>query len=151
MADELSEVLIKFVLCPEENVESTLDLGDMNEGTMECGKSLIGMIIGEKLWNLPLQWFSKSVVRKIGSIFLDVKDVIISQIGGKEGRHVKLQVLVDLAKPLLHGTTITFNGISRWVYFKYDKCPDFLYRREIGRDLKNCNQEVTFENKKEEL
>ncbi|KAL3499093.1 hypothetical protein ACH5RR_041825 [Cinchona calisaya] len=39
-----------------------------------------------QVWNLPLHWLSKSVGRNIGSVCMNVKDVLISQAGGKEGK-----------------------------------------------------------------
>ena len=50
-----------------------------------------------QLWNLPVHWLTKEMGRKIGAVFKEVKEVIIPQSGGKEGRHLKILVLVDLS------------------------------------------------------
>nr|XP_027083817.1 uncharacterized protein LOC113706127 [Coffea arabica] len=44
-----------------------------------------------QVWNLPIHWLSKEVGRKIGKVFREVKEVLISHSGGKEGKHLKLR------------------------------------------------------------
>ncbi|KAL3529538.1 hypothetical protein ACH5RR_008860 [Cinchona calisaya] len=95
---------------------------------------------------------AKNVGRKTGSIFEEVKEVLIPQVRGKEGKHNTIQVLVDVTKPLFQGTTVIVNGVSLWVQFKYDKCPDFHYNYgRIGHDLKNWWQKINDREGKEDL
>lgn len=92
-----------------------------------------------QVWNLPIHWISQNVGRKIGSVFEEVKEVIIPQSGGKEGKHMKLLVMVDTSKPLMRGTTVKMEGITKWAKFRYERCPDFCYRcGRIGHSDKTC-------------
>ena len=63
-----------------------------------------------QVWNLPIHWVSREVGRKIGRIFKEIKEMIIPQNEGKEGKHLKLLVLIDISRPLLRGTTVKMNG-----------------------------------------
>ncbi|XP_027072044.1 uncharacterized protein LOC113774451 [Coffea eugenioides] len=54
-----------------------------------------------QIWNLPVHWISKEIGRKIGRVFHEVREVIIPQVGGKEGRHLKMLLTVDISQPLL--------------------------------------------------
>ncbi|XP_027177888.1 uncharacterized protein LOC113777042 [Coffea eugenioides] len=81
---------------------------------------------------------SKEVGRKIGVVFNRVKEVIIPQTGSKEGRHIKLLVVADISQPLLRGTIVKVEGSSKWVSFKYERCPDFCYNCGIvGHNKRN--------------
>ena len=59
--------------------------------------------------------------------------------GGREGKHLKVLVEIDLTQPLLRGTTVKMNGVGRWIDFKYEKCPDFCYCcGRMGHNERNC-------------
>ena len=89
--------------------------------------------------NLPIHCLSKAVGKKVGTVFHEVKDVLIPQNGGKEGKHMKLLVVVDIKQPLLRVTLVQINGTSKWLSFRYEKCPDFYYSYGvIGHSEKNC-------------
>ncbi|XP_027169532.1 uncharacterized protein LOC113774320 [Coffea eugenioides] len=95
-----------------------------------------------QVWNLPMHWISKEVGRKIGAVFKQVKDVIILQMGGKEGRHLKMFVTMDLSKPLLRGTIVKIEGTMIWVAFKYERCPDFCYNCGfVGHGERTCTKQ----------
>ncbi|XP_027098956.1 uncharacterized protein [Coffea arabica] len=222
MAKELVEIMQNFTLSSKGRGSTYLDLGDVDDGIMDCQDSLIGKIKGEKIanftgvkkfvtvawsypkglevielwpnlfqftipdaqdkeriwlrgprvtdnqilvlreweigieendsafnlaplcvqfWNLPLHWLTKSVEKKIGAIFDEVKDVIIQQTGGKEGKHMKILVQADISQPLLRGTTVQMNGVNKWLSFRYEKCSDFCYSCGIiGHSERNCKE-----------
>ena len=96
-----------------------------------------------QVWNLPVHWISKKVGKKITFVFQETKDVIIPQGGGKEGRHIKLLVMVDISQPLMRGTTVKMEGKVRWINFRYERCPDFYYTcSKIGHSERNCSASV---------
>nr|XP_027082488.1 uncharacterized protein LOC113704814 [Coffea arabica] len=93
-------------------------------------------------WNLPVHWLTKEVGRKIGAVFKEVKEVIIPQSGGKEGRHLKILALVDLSTPLLRGTVVQTAGTFKWVVFKYERYPDFCYNcGVVGHSERSCKEQ----------
>ena len=83
-----------------------LVLNRWSEGIDENYGAFVTTPLWVQIWNLPVHWLSKEVGRKIGAVFKDIKDVVISHIGGKDGRHLKVLVHVDLSKPLLRGTLV---------------------------------------------
>lgn len=58
-------------------------------------------------WNIPVQWLMFKM------IFNQCSNVVILENDNKEGRYVKLLVDVDLTKPLIRGTNISFEGGKR--------------------------------------
>ena len=69
--------------------------------------------------------------------------MLIPQTGGKEGKHMKLLVTIDIKQSLLKGTTVQINGLNKWLVFKYEKCHDFCYScGVIGHTEKNCKSPV---------
>ena len=68
-----------------------------------------------------------------------MKEAIIPQAGGKEGRHLKVNVVVDTFRPLPRGTTVKMNDAMKWIKFRNEKCPDFCYACGIiGHSEKGC-------------
>lgn len=109
------------------------------EGNLEAFKMATLWV---QVWNLPVHWVTREVGRKIGVVFKQVKDVIIPQLGGKEGRHLKTLALVDLSKPLLRGTIVKTEGTMKWVAFKYERCPNFCYNYGIvGHGERTCTNQ----------
>lgn len=51
MADEITEILLKFALSNKEIGGTELDLGDVGASIKECQSSLVGRIKGEKILN----------------------------------------------------------------------------------------------------
>ena len=73
-----------------------------------------------QMWNLPVHWLSKEVGKKIGkTVFRGVKKAIIPQAGGKEGRHLKVHIVIDTYRPLPRGTTVKMNDSLKWIKFRY--------------------------------
>ena len=51
MAEEITEILQRFVLSTKERGETELDLGDVAPSVKECKESLVGKIMDEKIIN----------------------------------------------------------------------------------------------------
>lgn len=65
--------------------------------------------------------------------------LIFLVLGGMEERHLKIQVEVDLTKPLQRGTKLRFKETETWVDFKYAHAPNFCYYSgHIGHNEKLC-------------
>ena len=87
-----------------------LVLNRWKEGIEEDYRAFMTAPLWVQLWNLPVHWLSKEVGNKIGVVFKEVREVLIPQNGGKDGRHLKILALVDLSKPLLRGTVVRIAG-----------------------------------------
>ena len=104
-----------------------------------------------QVWNLPIHWISKDVGKKIGKVFKEVKEVLIPHSGGKEGKHLKLLVSADMTQPLLRGTAVKMNGVSKWINFRYERVPDFCYKCGIiGHSERKCKNEVNIKKGQQE-
>nr|XP_027083698.1 uncharacterized protein LOC113705999 [Coffea arabica] len=153
---ELGPNLFQFNIPNQDDIErivtggpwlmdnQSLVLNRWSEGVEENYGAFITAPLWVQIWNLPVHWLSKEVGRKIGVVFKDVKEVVIPQGGGKEGRHLKALVHVDLSKPLLRGTLVQIAGSLKWVAFKYERCPDFCYKCGIvGHGERTCKESIT--------
>lgn len=77
--------------------------------------------------------------RKIGGLIGDVRAVMLMDTGGKEGRHMKIQVDIDIIRPLQRGTMLKYKMKECWVDFKYKQLPIFcFYCGQIGHNEKLC-------------
>lgn len=72
-------------------------------------------------------------------MFPQCLNVFIPEIDSKEGRCAKLLVEVDLSKPLIRGTKLSFEGEKRWVIFRYEQLSFFyFYCGKIGHGERGC-------------
>ncbi|KAK6775505.1 hypothetical protein RDI58_026506 [Solanum bulbocastanum] len=53
-----------------------------------------------QVWNIPLHWISKDVGCKIENALGGICDVVIPENGSKEGRYMRLKVMMNIIKPL---------------------------------------------------
>lgn len=80
-----------------------------------------------QVWNIPSHWQSIESGMKIGSVLGEVLDVIVVDAGGKEERHLNIQVELDLTKPLVRGIRLKYKLAESWVEFRYEQLPNFCY------------------------
>ena len=71
---------------------------------------------------------NKNVGTKIGSSMFILEDVDVAGDGMGWGSYLRLQVTLDITKPLDRGWALSMVGKSTWVEFKYEKLPLFCYR-----------------------
>lgn len=92
-----------------------------------------------QVWNLPLQWTTQETGFRFKHLFGNVIDVLIPEGGSKQGRHIKILAELDLDKPLLRGTKLSFEEHTVWVSFKYEKMATFcFYCGLVGHSEKTC-------------
>lgn len=92
-----------------------------------------------QVWHIPPHLMYVETGRRIGGLISDVRDVMLMDTGGKEGRHMKIQVDIDITKPLQRGTMLKYKMKERWVDFKYEQLPIFcFYCGQIGHNEKLC-------------
>lgn len=94
-----------------------------------------------QVWNTPHHWLSIASGMKIGSMLGKVLDVLVVDSGGREERHLNIQVELDLTKPLMRGTMLKYKLSEVWVEFRYEQLPNFCYYcGKIGHNEKVCQQ-----------
>lgn len=80
-----------------------------------------------QVWNIPLHWMSKDVGRKIGNALGGSCDVVIPENGSKEGRYLRLKVMLNITKPLPRGKLIKLGLEQTWVELRYENLPYVCY------------------------
>lgn len=64
-------------------------------------------------------------------------------IGGKEGRHLKILVEMDLMKPLVRGTKVKYKNCETWIQFRYEQLLAFCYYCGcIGHNERICEKRM---------
>ncbi|KAF7148740.1 hypothetical protein RHSIM_Rhsim03G0095500 [Rhododendron simsii] len=93
-------------------------------------------------WGLPLQFLSKDVGVKLGLRFGDVDEVIIPQIGSRDGRFLCIRTYLNVTQPLKRGCMVRFpNATPIWVEFRYEKLPSFCRNcGKVGHELLACDK-----------
>lgn len=66
----------------------------------------------------------------------------VAKEGVQWGKCLRVRVKVDVTKKLVWGKKITIKGDEgRWVYFKYERLPNFYYNCGLlSHDLKDCTE-----------
>lgn len=103
-------------------------------------------------WHIPAQLFSTATAWKIGKVFNQCNNVFIPECDSKNGRYVKILVEIDVTKPLIRGTNLSFEREKKWLDFKYENLFFFFcfYCGKVGHGERNCEKKVQ-DSKKEEL
>ncbi|KAL3498159.1 hypothetical protein ACH5RR_040891 [Cinchona calisaya] len=130
MVDELAEVLQRFDLSNEEMEGVALDSNLLIKSAKECELSLVGKILG-----------FKEVRKENGIVFKEVRKMIILEIGGNKGRHMKVLDAVEVNKPLHRGSIMRIPKIAKWIEFKYENAWIFAVSVVLlGVEIKPTNQ-----------
>ncbi|KAL0011377.1 hypothetical protein SO802_006485, partial [Lithocarpus litseifolius] len=91
---------------------------------------------------LKLRW-TKKTGWKIGSKTGEVMDVDVLDNGVQWGRCLQVRVNIDITKKLVRGEKLTFkDDEQRWVYFRYERLPNFCYTcGKLGHGEKECKED----------
>ena len=97
-----------------------------------------------QIYNLPLKCRTKETAWAIGSKLGSVMEVDVSDSGVQWGKYLRARVKIDVTKKLVRGKKITIEGgESRWVYFKYERLPNFCYRCGLlSHAIRDCPELV---------
>lgn len=91
--------------------------------------------------NIPSHWMLIETGKKIGALIGSVRDVMLVEARGREDRHVKVLVEMDLTKPLIRGTTLKYKQAECQIEFRYEQLPLFcFYYGMVGHNEKLCSQ-----------
>lgn len=86
-----------------------------------------------QIHDMPILCMNRGVGLKIGASLGTVIDVDVAGDGVGWGRCLRIQVNLDVTKPLERGRALLLDAKSIWVTFKYEKLPLFCFN--CGRIL----------------
>ncbi|XP_042952204.1 uncharacterized protein LOC122289286 [Carya illinoinensis] len=81
-----------------------------------------------QLHNVPFAVMNVEQGVKLGSVIGKVHTVETDDQGCGWGRHLRIRVDVDINKPLPRGKLIKVRGKQCWIYFKYERLPNFCFK-----------------------
>jgi hypothetical protein len=92
-----------------------------------------------RMFRLPLACMGWEIGYKIGAMVGVVEDVDVNEDGVGWGEFLRVQIVLDLSKPLPRGMTIRVRDKAIWVAFQYEKIPKFCFKcGVIKHDSKGC-------------
>ena len=100
-----------------------------------------------QIHNLPLKCTTSGTGKAIGAKIGEVLEVDVPEKGVQWGKYLKVGVNVDMMKKLVRGKKVCIEeGGSRWVYFKYERLPNFCYRcGMVDHGEKECLEQAPVE------
>ncbi|XP_042969013.1 uncharacterized protein LOC122301685 [Carya illinoinensis] len=85
----------------------------------------------EPMWvqmhNIPLGGMTRRVGRNIGELVGEVLEVDVDKEGVGWGPYLRVNISVNITKPLMRGVVSSFNGNRVWIPFKYERLPFFCF------------------------
>lgn len=97
--------------------------GDVCPGDLVLQKALFWV----QIYGLKLGAMKKEVGEAIGSLVGEVVDFAGDDRGRAIGKCVRVWVLIEVSKPLLRWTSVSFGGVTNSVLLRYEKLGDFCY------------------------
>ena len=82
-----------------------------------------------QIYNLPLMSMTREPGMEIGAKIGSVLEVDVPEKGVQWGKFLCVKVRIHATKKLIRGKKVTIEGgETRWVFFKYERLPNFCYR-----------------------
>ncbi|XP_065628224.1 uncharacterized protein At4g02000-like [Quercus suber] len=82
-----------------------------------------------QIYNLPLKSMTRETGMEIGAKIGMVLDIDVPENGVQWGKFLRVRIRFDATKKLVRGKRVSIEGgESRWVFFKYERLPNFCYR-----------------------
>ena len=102
-----------------------------------------------QIYNLPLMSMTRESGMEIGGKIGRVLDVDVPEKGVQWGKYLRVRVRLDATKKLVRGKRVTIEGgESRWVFFKYERLPNFCYQcGKLDHGVKECKESAGTENR----
>ena len=98
-----------------------------------------------QIFNLPLKSRTRETGWRIGCNLGEVMDVDVPENGVQWGRCLRVRIKINVTKKLVRGKKIKFgDNDHRWVFFKYERLPNFCYIcGKLGHGEKECKEGVS--------
>ncbi|KAK6126484.1 hypothetical protein DH2020_039757 [Rehmannia glutinosa] len=116
-----------------------LIIREWSDKILDQADSITSTKLWVQVWNIPIQWITVKMGRKIGLKFGGILDVNIPEFGSPNGRSIRILVDINLEKPLLRGSYISLGVESCWVDFTYENLQGFcFYCSRVGHLDRTC-------------
>ncbi|CAA0811723.1 Unknown protein, partial [Striga hermonthica] len=93
--------------------------------------------------NVPLNWLSTEVGLKIGKVFKNVKNVVLTNASNHGGKLLKMLVTLNLEEPIPRVANIRLGEEAAQVGFKYEKLLNLChYCGLIGHLDRSCSKRI---------
>ena len=101
-----------------------------------------------QIYNLPLKSMTRETGMEIGAKIGTVLDTDVPEKGVQWGKCLRVRVQFDATRKLVRGKRVSIEGgESRWVFFKYERLPNFCYRcGKLDHGEKECAEKQGSEN-----
>ena len=105
-----------------------------------------------QIFNLPLKCMTRESGYVIGATIGKVLDVDVPEKGVQWGKFLRVRIRLDATTKLIRGKKVSIEGgESRWVFFKFERLPNFCYRCGLlDHGEKDCPERKDGENFREE-
>ncbi|XP_058751474.1 uncharacterized protein LOC131624535 [Vicia villosa] len=91
-----------------------------------------------RIYELPLKLRSEAMAKKIGSTLGNFEEMDLREVC-RNGRFLRIKVILDLKLPLKGETVIKFKEKNLRVHFKYERLPIFCFVcGRLGHQMKDC-------------
>ena len=102
-----------------------------------------------QIYNLPLMSMTRESGLEIGGKIGRVLDVDVPEKGVQWGKYLQVRVSIDVTKKLVRGKKVTIEGgEAKWVFFKYERLPNFCYQcGRLDHGVKECKERTSTENR----
>ena len=82
-----------------------------------------------QMYNLPLKSMTREAGYEIGLKLRKVLEVDAVEKGVQWGKFLRVRICIDATRKLIKGKKVSIEGgESRWIFFKYERLPNFCYR-----------------------
>lgn len=101
-----------------------------------------------QIYNLPLKSMTRETGMEIGVKIGMVLDVDVLGKGVQWGEFLQVWIRFDATKKLIKGKRVIIEGgESKWVFFRYERLPNFCYRcRMLDHGEKDCWEKMSTTN-----
>lgn len=101
-----------------------------------------------QIYNLPLMSMTREAGMEIGAKIGTVLDVDVLEKGVQWGKFLQVRVRIDATKKLVRGKKVTIEGgETKWVFFKYERLPNFCYKcGRLDHGEKECLEKTNRDN-----